>query len=267
MNQIRRRLQSGLLAAYELATRTRIIELSPVQRLYARLYFVYKRRVEARCISAVSAWITSGSVVVDVGAHVGFFTVEFARRVGESGTVLAFEPAQSNVELLRWNLRRFALNNVTVMEAALWERSGEGMLYLNPVHPGDHRTFPGDLVRPAKPTPLVSLDDFLETFPAPRPISLVKIDVQGAELRVLRGMVRTLDRYPDAVLLVEYTPSALTAAEDSPEGFLDFFSSRGYKPALFSESEGQFLPTAYECLRSMAAEDDYTDVLFMRASR
>jgi len=93
MNPIRRRLQSGLLAAYELATRTRIIELPPVQRLYARLYFVYKRRVEARCISAVSAWITSGSVVVDVGAHVGFFTVEFARRVGESGTIESAGPA------------------------------------------------------------------------------------------------------------------------------------------------------------------------------
>lgn len=264
MNRIRRRLQSGLLAAYELATRTRIIELPPVQRLYARLYFLYKRRVEARCISAVTAWIKLGSLVIDVGAHIGFFTVEFARRVGESGTVLAFEPAQTNVELLRWNLRRFGLNNVTVVEAALWERRGEGMLYLNPVHPADHRTFPGEGVRPTQPTPLVSLDDFLETHPALRRISLIKIDVQGAELKVLRGMDRTLDRYPEACVLVEYTPFALAAAGDSLEGFLDFFHSRGYGPALFSEPAGRFSPAAFELLRSMVAEDDYTDVLFMR---
>lgn len=260
----RRTLQSGLLGAYDLARRTGAFERPAVQRLYSRLYFVYKRRLEARATAALMAWITPGSTVIDVGANIGFFTVDFARRVGPSGRVVAFEPGGRNVTTLRWNLERAGIDNVVVVEAALADRSGPGTLYLNPSHPADHRIFAGGATRPREAVPLVTLDDYLAASPVAAPISLIKIDIQGAEMKALRGMTETLARVPGATLLVEYTPAALTDAGDSPEALLDFFRWRQYRPLTFAERTRRFEPVTYAALA--AVRGDYVDVLFTRAA-
>lgn len=257
-------IQSGLLAAYRLASRTGVLQLAPIQRLFSYLYFIYKRRVEARGITALNKRITPGSLVMDVGANIGFFTVEFARRVGGAGIVLAFEPAQKNVDLLRWNLRRFGVNNVIVVPAALSDQTGPGILYLNPDHPADHRIFTGDAASPTEEIRLFTLDDYIDLVRDPRPISLIKIDVQGAELKVLRGMIRTLERFPEAPLFVEYTPRGLTDAGDVPETFLEFFRCRGYWPHIYTEQEGEFSPIEYKVLAMMDRGTDYVDLLFAR---
>lgn len=263
----RRTLQMGLLGAYDLARRTGAFDRPGVQRLYSRLYFVYKRRLEARATAAVMAWIVPGSTVIDVGANIGFFTIDFARRVGPTGHVVAFEPGHRNVETLRWNLERAKITNVDVVEAALAERSGTGALYLNPSHPADHRIFAGARARAHETVPLVTFDDFLARAPLPSPISLVKIDVQGAEMKVLRGMTGTLARFPSATLLVEYTPAALTEAGDSPEALLDFFRSRGYRPHTFAEGTRRFEGVGDEALAAMRGDHDYVDVLFTREGK
>ena len=261
----RRTLQSGLLGAYDLARRTGAFERPAVQRLYSRVYFVYKRRLEARANAALLAWIAPGSTVIDVGANIGFFTVAFARRVGSEGHVIAFEPDGRNVTTLRWNLDRAGIANVVVVEAALADCSGPGTLYLNPSHPADHRIFAGGETRPHEAVPLVTLDEYLAASPVVAPISLIKIDIQGAEMKALRGMTKTLARVPDATLLVEYTPGALRDAGDSPEALLDFFRSRHYRPYTFAERSRRFEPVTYEALAAARATDDYFDVLFTRA--
>ena len=258
----RRTLQTGLLGAYGLARRTGAFERPAVQRLYSRLYFVYKRRLEARATAALMTWIAPDSTVIDVGANIGFFTIDFATRVGAAGRVVAFEPDHRNVETLRWNLARAKLANVVVVEAALAERSGQGTLYLNPSHPADHRIFAGDAERPHEVVALIAFDDYVASAALPAPISLIKIDVQGAEMKALRGMTRTLDRFPSASLLVEYTPAALREAGDSPEVLLDFFRSRDYRPQTFSEVARRFEPVTYGALASVHGARDYVDVLF-----
>lgn len=263
----RRTLQSGLLGAYGLVRRTGAFELPTVQRLYSRLYFVYKRRVEARATEAVLEYVAPGSTVIDVGANIGFFTLDFARRVGPRGRVVAFEPGRRNVETLRWNLERARLDNVVIVEAGLAEKSGQGVLYLNPAHPADHRIFAGDAERPHETVPLIALDDYLRATPAPGAISLIKIDIQGAEMKALRGMTDTLDRAPSAALLVEYTPAALIEAGDSPEIFLEFFEARGYRPQTFREEHKRFEPTSYEALGAIRGAGAYLDVLFTRGAR
>ncbi len=260
----RRTLQMGLLGAYDLARRTGAFERPSVQHLYSRLYFVYKRRLEARATAALMTWIVPGSTVIDVGANIGFFTIDFARRVGPTGHVVAFEPGHRNVETLRWNLGRAKVGNVVVVAAALADRSGPGSLYLNPSHPADHRIFAGAVARAYEAVPLVTFDDYVNVAPLASPISLIKIDVQGAEMKVLRGMTDTLARFSSAALLVEYTPAALTEAEDSPEALLDFFRSRGYRPHTFAEGTRRFEVVGYEELATMRGDHDYVDVFFTR---
>lgn len=262
MNPVQRVVQTGLLKAYGAVSRTGVLDRPFVQRLYGRLYFVYKRRIEAGSLSAVLDAVTPGSVVIDVGANIGYFTVHFARRVGPTGVVFAFEPGHENVDLLRWNVTRSALPNVRIVEAALGDRDGDGTLFLNPVHPADHRIFGVADDRPRRRIRIATLDSFLPDPDLAARISLIKIDVQGAEMQVLRGMARTLKVAISARLLVEFTPDALTAAGESPEAFLEFFRGLGYRPRVFDGHTFGDATTAR--VTEAAREHGYVDVLYVR---
>lgn len=262
MNGLQRVMQTGLLKAYGAVTRTGVLDYPVVQRLYSRVYFVYKRRIEAGSLSALAALIPPGSVVIDVGANIGYFSVHFGRRVGSAGTVLAFEPGRENVALLRWNVRRARLQNVRIVEAALGDHDGEGTLFLNPAHPADHRTFDAGEARPSRPVRVVTLDGVLGDPDVVARIALIKIDVQGAEMQVLRGMARTLKAATSARLLVEFTPAALIEAGDAPEAFLEFFDGLGYRPRVFAG--GAFADATRAQVAAAAREHGYVDVLYVR---
>jgi FkbM family methyltransferase len=157
-----------------------------------------------------------GDVVYDVGANVGFFTVLAAHLVGRTGRVVAFEPLPANVAALRHNVELNRFDNVTIVEAAVAAAAGSAGLVLageptwaklapstgEPERP----TTGGQPVAAGAPTPavsvrLVSVDDLLASGALPPP-TLVKIDVEGAELEVVAGMRATL-RTHQPILLCE----------------------------------------------------------------
>ena len=262
MNGLQRVVQAGLLKAYGAVSRTGVLDHPLVQRLYGRLYFVYKRRIEAGSLSALVDLVPPGSVVIDVGANIGYFSVHFSRRVGASGAVIAFEPGHENVALLRWNVTRAGLGNVRIAEVALGDHDGDGTLFLNPVHPADHRIFGAGDGRPSRRIRIATLDSVLTDPDLVARISLIKIDVQGAELQVLRGMTRTLKVATSARLLVEFTPAALTEAGESPATFLEFFEAVGYRPRMF---DGRAFADATRAqVADAAREHGYVDVLYVR---
>lgn len=264
MNAVERALQRAALAAWSVSTRMGLVELPKVRRLYSTFYFLYKGYVEARFIDTLLERVPAGSVVVDVGAYIGFFAVSFARKVGPSGRVVAFEPEPGNAALLRRNVQRAGVENVTVVEAAISDRRGFAALYLEPGHPAGHRIFASTSARRSISIPVLTLDEYFVGVPLMTPLSLAKIDVQGTELKVLRGMQRTLERFPAMRLLVEYTPSALAEAGDSSEEFVEFFRSAGYRPLVFEESRRMFTPVTFEALSSIRGHEAYVDVLFER---
>jgi FkbM family methyltransferase len=265
VNPVQRVVQTGLLKAYGAVSRTGVLDHRVVQRLYGRLYFVYKRRIEAGSLSALLETVAPGSVVIDVGANIGFFTVHFARRVGPTGLVLAFEPGRENVELLRWNVARAQARNVRIVDAALGDHDGDGTLFLNPVHPADHRIFRGRDGRPSRPIRVATLDSFLADSELGARVSLVKIDVQGAEMQVLRGMSRTLKEATAAQLLVEFTPEALVEAGESPGAFLELFRASGYRPRVFDDGRRTFVDATDAEVTTAAREHGYVDVLYVRS--
>ncbi len=142
---------------------------------------------------ALKEHLKPGDVFYDVGANIGFFGVLGARLVGTSGKVVAFEPVPQNAALIREN---FALNgfaHARVVEKAVASHSGRVDLLLSR-HPGGATLLTQAQITDAERTitvKQVSLDEvvFDQHVPAP---SLIKIDVEGAELAVLRGMQRIL---------------------------------------------------------------------------
>jgi FkbM family methyltransferase len=155
---------------------------------------------------ALRAATRPGDVVFDVGANIGAYTVLFARWVGPNGHVYAFEPVGSIARNLRAQL---ALNEVedrvTVVEAAVTDRVGEMALAVSAGAGLNRRALPTDDRLRRLVVPTVSLDAFCaERSLAP---SVIKIDVEGAELDVLRGAGGLFASVPRCRLFVEWHPS------------------------------------------------------------
>jgi FkbM family methyltransferase len=136
-----------------------------------------------------------GDVVYDVGANVGFFTLLGSRLVGTGGRVVAFEPFPVALEYLNRHLELNGIDNVTVIEAAVSEAARRASFREDPVITMGRLVEGGDLE-----VDVVSLDEIYIEGELPPP-DLIKIDVEGEELKVLRGASLLLrDREPMILL-------------------------------------------------------------------
>jgi FkbM family methyltransferase len=151
-------------------------------------------RVDRAEQEALAGRLKAGDVFYDIGANVGVYTVLGCRRVGPSGHVVAFEPFPSSAEATHLNCARNGLTNVTIVQAAVAERSGEILLHIggaSVVNRIDNRA--GGPVGETLSVPMVSIDDFVRQRGARLP-DVVMIDVEQAEVRVLEGMRETIEK-------------------------------------------------------------------------
>ena len=144
----------------------------------------------------------TGAVFYDIGANVGFFSLIASRLVGECGRVYAFEPEPKNISLIYRNIRLNQSDNISVIEAAVSQESGVSRLYIAEYAGGhslyqDDHPFPGTEV--TIPVPTVSLDGLVDSKKI-LPPSMVKIDVEGGEVEVLKGMNRILIQHRPVVI-------------------------------------------------------------------
>lgn len=256
-------IQQVLLRSYAIARRSGLCSSATGGALFYHAYCLYKRLLEREQSRLIQRLARSGSVVVDIGANIGYFTVIMAEAVGNHGAVLAFEPDAQNLNLMRWAICRSGFKNVTVIPAAVGEQSGNTLLYVNPDHPGDHRIYPVAAHRNCQEVPLWSLDDYLERTDQSRELSVIKIDVQGAELQVLRGMTKTLGRYPSVQLLLEFDPQILRQAGADPREVVSFVEAFGFRPFLLGGKAGVRV-SSWPQIESLLGVGQYTDVLLSR---
>lgn len=144
--------------------------------------------------------LKEGMVAVDVGAHIGYFTLLSASLVGGTGKVYAFEPEAENFSALLGNIVLNGFQNIKPFQHAVFSRSGKKRLYLG-IHSGMHSLFKvKDTTSKSVMVDMVSLDDvFKKTI-----VDLVKVDTQGAELDVLVGMQKLIKRNDNLKLIIEF---------------------------------------------------------------
>ncbi len=166
----------------------------------------YERDVQA----ALCREVKPGHVFFDVGANVGFYTVIASRLVG-SGRVIAFEPLPGNLDILRRHIATNHLSNVTIVPKALADSVGKARFSttndcsMNRLDPG------GELEVEA-----TTVDGALAARGNPPP-DVLKVDVEGAELAMLRGATACLRTYRP-LLLVQFTRIASTQACTASSG-------------------------------------------------
>jgi FkbM family methyltransferase len=163
------------------------------------------RSYEPQLQAAVTRVVQPGWTCADVGAHHGVFTRLLAELVGEGGTVVAFEAHPDNAGMLRKSLSRTVCDRVAVENLAVTDGSAERVsLHAGRRHASEEWNIVGsDLEGRPTPAELEVGATSLDSYFAERPLHFVKLDVEGAEADVLRGMRRLLrDRKP--TLAVEF---------------------------------------------------------------
>jgi FkbM family methyltransferase len=244
---------------YGLIARLGIQRVPAFNRVFLAFYAIYKRYFEAGPIDRLRDFVPDGSCVIDVGANVGFFSLRFAKWVGDTGKVISIEPEDQNYDSLVLALRRKGLSDrVDAFKAVATAVPGIARLEINPLHPADHK-----LSRDGTGLPVtaVVLDDLVRDKGPSRP-ALVKIDVQGAEMLVLEGAADILKLAAPA-LFVELQEEGLRRFGTSVTAILDHLSGYGYEPYWLMRTGTHLKATPAE-IHAKVARIGYVDVLFLK---
>jgi FkbM family methyltransferase len=144
--------------------------------------------------------LREGMVVIDVGAHIGYYTLLAARSAGSAGTVHAVEPCDENRDVLQENIRINGLENVVIHPCAAGRGRGNRAFHLTGSS-DSHGFYPHPCTETVRTIEVAEtpLDEIIQG-----PVHAVKIDVEGAEIEVLQGMSRILRENPQLALWVEW---------------------------------------------------------------
>jgi FkbM family methyltransferase len=211
-----------------------------LQGLVARPYELLARRL-------FCAALEPGVTVIDGGAHIGLYSLTAARALGESATIIAFEPDPYNRQALAINLARNGLANVWISPCALADVPGKAVFHVNDGTLGSSLVARNwsdlggarDVV--VKTT---SLDHELDRLSVERVV--VKLDVEGAEPLVLRGMRGLFRRAKSLTLIVELNAGALmgdpASGRSGPAHLLADLDEVGFDIHFIDESRETLIP-------------------------
>jgi FkbM family methyltransferase len=190
-----------------------------------------------------------GMVVVDVGAHIGSFTMLAAKLVGESGTVHAVEPSERNREFLDANVQLNSYKNVRVHPYAAGKVRAQRLFHLTGSS-DSHGFYPHPNTGTLQTIEItqVPLDELIQGR-----VDAVKIDVEGAEIEVLEGMKEILLRNQELQLWAEWFPAGMRNAGyaplDLPRKLLDL----GFKEILVLDDQAKQIRTLQEVEGTISA--------------
>lgn len=194
--------------------------------------------------------LRSGMTFVDIGANIGYFTCIAAQAIGPRGRVISFEPDQHNFDLLKRNVRRNQLDNVELHNIALGSESGSVRLFRSDTNFGDHRicSDPG-VTRESIEVRVAALDHCLASSKISK-IDVIKMDVQGYEHQVTRGMRHALLSSDKLVVLTEFWPHGIATTGSNPQDFFKEFIDAGFSAGVLG-NDGIVQPVTYQeaCMR------------------
>ena len=241
--QIGKNLLSGRgLTKYSFIRKVKHYSLSNLQTDYAEVFgnklFLNKKGL-ALSISHYGTYeeleskimeekIEMGNIVVDVGANIGLHTLNMAKIVGNTGQVFAFEPDPSNFEILKKNVKINNYKNIILEQKAVGDKHGRTTLYQSD-HPGKHRIFPQtEQAKSQVQVELTNLDNYFDSDMIDK-INFIKIDVEGLEFSVLKGMKNILKNSKKIKILFEFMPENTMEAGFTPIELLNYLTSNDFK--------------------------------------
>jgi len=166
----------------------------------------------------VKNYVKKGDRVIDVGAHVGYYTLLLSQLVGNTGKVYAFEPDPKNFELLKKNIEVNSFKNIELIQKAVSNKTGIIKLYLGDQDRATNRIYDAQLNDTKKSIEIktISLDEYIKD----KKIDFIKIDVEGSELGVIEGMKSIFQNNKQIKIIIEFFPFLIEKSGNKPKEIL-----------------------------------------------
>jgi FkbM family methyltransferase len=190
-----------------------------------------------------------GDTFIDIGAHIGYFTMLASRLVGPTGHVYCFEPEVNNHYRLLNHLQINQMTNVLPFNWAMSNSTGIVNLHTCPGNDGGHgladvdaRYDPEERARVTlQPTFAIPLDSLFSSV-QPGAVKAIKLDTEGFELQVLQGMRKLLDTAKVPIVICEINHSLLPHVGVTEQQIRDFMLELGYTIIFDDPQTGQLTP-------------------------
>jgi FkbM family methyltransferase len=160
--------------------------------------------------------IKEGDVIIDVGANIGYYALLEAGAVGNTGKVYAIEPVKENINKLKFNIKLNNYSNIEVFEMAIGDEEKIATMYLSNKcnwHSLVCARDIADTIIGQVDVKVTTLDKFIDQFIPNRKIDFIRIDVEGYEYYIVRGMSRLLKENRRLKLFIEVHPHNMKKEE------------------------------------------------------
>jgi len=174
--------------------------------------------------------VKKDDVVIDLGANIGYYTLIFAKLVGDKGKVYAFEPDPENFALLKKNIETNCYQNVVLIPKAVSSKNGKQKLYLSNENKGSssfiHRSTNKKNQKFVE-VESIRLDDYFAQ--KPEQINFIKMDIEGHEEEALKGMTSLLQRSERIGIMMEFFPYLIKTHGIDPKAYISLFNNKQWK--------------------------------------
>lgn len=202
---------------------------------------------EPNQFSAMKQILKKGNTFIDIGAHIGLYSIYASKCIGPSGSVYSFEPSPRERARLENHIQLNHLRNITVYPVAVYDRSSQTEMKVAEYPHSGHNTLghfayatTQEESRPVVETQ--TLDEWAKLNRI-QSIDLIKIDAEGSEEKILRGAIQVLSQ-TRPVLMIEITSLSLNHQNSSVESIWKFITDLSYILMAYDSASGLPYPVS-----------------------
>lgn len=186
---------------------------------------------EKKVLLSLMSLLREEDTVYDIGANVGVYSILLGKKMGNSGKVFAFEPESESLKKIKENIKLNNLENINIIDKALGDSASFANLYISQTTGNFSLENIYEKEAKSESVEVVKGDDFVEKNNLPIP-NIVKIDVEGYEYRVLRGLKKSLEKPECRIICCEIHVGILSEGV-TEEKIIDFIKSLGFNKIEF----------------------------------
>jgi FkbM family methyltransferase len=227
----------------------------PAEDLSVLAQLIYYGNLEPGLENAFNQYVKRRMTVIDIGAHIGLYTLLAGRLVGIEGKVYAFEPNLRIFNLLtrNVNINFFTdLKRICCEQLAVSDKKGKAKLFISQQKTGHGSLYDLNQKSDYITVKTMGLDQY---FNKNEKIDVVKIDAEGAEPFIIRGMKRIIERNPQIIIFLEFCPENLNRASVRPRNFIRELKKLGFTLKLVDGVSGEIRTMAENKLLNCFSEN------------
>ena len=180
------------------------------------LFFNVYEKSESKFIKSICF---KGMKALDIGANIGYYSTLISQVAGENGLILALEPDPESYKYLDKTINSFKIKNVLPFPLAASDIKQKLPLFISKDNRGDNRLYQNEQLREKIEVDCLTIDELLEGNNL-KTLDFIKIDVQGYEQKVFKGMKKVIKNSEKLILLTEFWPKGIFQAGENPKDFL-----------------------------------------------